>query len=459
MANWLNLGKDVVETLSGTHFNPLQSFVENRSRLNITLEDEKIDKIETGRVGGLGLTATRGQNTNYFCYSSLDEARNEQFELPGLLGVSGNGNEVGWDNITEYTMPLESKLDVKPNEAKRDRVLEADRSARQYDDRVTQVRVKYSEKKRKIQIVDRKGWIRSEPQQYVNFRVVVVAQEDGRRERGLARVAGYHGKEELFDERDPSTIAEDAANQAVTALEAKPVQAGPKTVVIGPGFGGTIFHEACGHGFEADHIYEDVSRYTGKMGEQVASEKVTFVDDGSLDNQYGSFRIDDEGTLSNRNVLIKDGVMQGIMCDRKYANLLDVEPTGNGRRESFNYPVLPRMTNTFIESGSADPDSIINDTENGVYAPRIGGGQVDPASGDFIFSITEGYKIEDGSIASPIRDAALVGNGPDVLKRIDAVGDDLELRPGICGKGQWVPVSVGQPTLRVQELTVGGQEQ
>jgi TldD protein len=457
MNNWLQLGQEAVETLSGGDFSTLQSFIENRTRLKMTLEDGKIDQVETGRIGGLALTATRGQNTNFFCYSSLNEARDDKPDLPGLLDIQESNGSVSWNEPTDYSMPVDSELTASPTDSKCDRIIEADRVARDYDDRVSQVRVNYSEKTRTIHVIDQDGWIRTEPQQFVNFRVVVIARDDGRRERGHGRIAGYRGEKELFEDRGPEEVASDAAEQAVTALEAEPVDAGPRTVVIGPGFGGTIFHEACGHGFEADHIFEDVSQYAGKMGDKVASEKVTFVDDGSLNNHYGSFCIDDEGTRSGRNVLIKDGIMQGMMSDRKYADLLGVEPSGNGRRQSFNYPVLPRMTNTFIESGTADPESIIEDTEDGIYAAHIGGGQVDPASGDFIFSITEGYQIEDGSITQPIRDAALVGNGPEVLNRIDAVGDDLELRPGVCGKGQWVPVTVGQPTLRVQELTVGGQ--
>lgn len=458
MTQWLDLAQDSVECLSGD-FDLLQAFVEETTRLKISLEDEAIDEIESGRKSGMALSAVRGQNTNFFCYSSPGECRDEIQELPDILDVGNDRNDkINWSPSEEKRMSVGGTLDVSPSETKTDRVREADRIAREHDDRIEQVRVTYLEKTRSIDVIDQSGWIRSEPQQSISFRVLVIAEDDGRRERGHERIAGYKG-EEIFKEQSPEDVARKAAKQATTALEATPVEQGPRTVVIAPGFGGTIFHEACGHGFEADHIYEDVSRYAGKMGETVASEKVTFVDDGSVDNQYGAFRIDDEGTPASKSVLIKDGVMEGIMSDRKYANLLGIEPSGNGRRESFNYPVLPRMTNTYIEEGDADPDAIVEDTEDGIYAAHIGGGQVDPASGDFIFSITEGYRIEDGEITTPIRDAALVGNGPDVLHRIDAVGNDLELRPGVCGKGQWVPVTVGQPTLRVRELTVGGQDE
>lgn len=457
MSDWTNLAKRAVETLSPGDFGTLQAYVEDKSRLKINLEDGELDEVLTGRESGLALTAVDGRNTNFFCFAAPGQLERDLEDLPGLLDLPGGTSDLDWESPGEYEMDVGSRLDVTPTEAKKERVLEADRRARAVDDRVQQVRVTYAEKTRSIDVVDRAGWIRSENQQFVNFNVLVIAGEAGQRERGHSRIAGYQGPE-IFEEKGPREVAEEAAEQAVTALEAEPVEPGPRTVVIGPGFGGTIFHEACGHGFEADHVYEDVSRYAGRMGETVASEKVTFVDEGAIDSLSGSFRIDDEGTPSRRNVLIKDGVMEGLMTDRKYADLLDIEPTGNGRRQSFNYPVLPRMTNTYIEAGDADPDSIVEDTEEGIYAAHIGGGQVDPASGDFIFSVTEGYRIENGEITTPIRDAALVGNGPDVLNRIDAVGDDLDLQPGICGKGQWVPVSVGQPTLRVRELTVGGQD-
>lgn len=455
---WMELGRNACASLNHPRFDLLQVFLESRRKFKLIYEDGRIDDMDTGRLSGMGISAVEGQNTNYFCFSSLDEARDEIEVVQDLFNLRDSERSTpDWDAPEQRTMPIRDDISGTPEEPKLERVKRADEAARDLDSRIHQVRVSYLEKHRRIAVLDREGWIRTEPQRYTNFRVVAIGEQEGRREKGYGRLAGYIG-EELFDQRTAEEVAREAAEQALTALEAEPVEPGPATVVIASGFGGTIFHEACGHGFEADHIYEDVSRYSDRMGESVASEQVTFVDDGSLDNEYGSYRFDDEGTPSKRNVLIKEGTMQGLMSDRKYARLLDIQPSGNGRRQSYRYPVLPRMTNTFIENGETDPESIIEDTEDGIYAAHIGGGQVDPASGDFIFSVTEGYRIEDGTITRPIRDAALVGNGPDVLNRIDAVGDDLELTPGVCGKGQWVPVSVGQPTLRVQELTVGGDE-
>jgi len=457
-ARWLSIARGAVEDCNVARFDLLQGFVERRERFQIVLEDGRIEDLESGCEVGLGLTAVEGERTHFYCFSDPDSVSEELRRSRDLLGIRpGEAGSISWGDPRERRMPIERPVDARPSESKLTRVRTADRTARDVDDRIEGVRVRYSESLRSIAVVDREGWIHAEPRCHTGFVVSAIAVEAGRRERGYGRLSGYRG-EELFDEKSEEELAREAAEQALTALDADPVQPGPTDVVIAPGFGGTIFHEACGHGFEADHIYQDVSRYSDSMGERVAADGVTFVDDASLDNLNGAFRFDDEGTPASRSVLIREGTMEEVLSDRKYAGLLGRNPTGNGRRQSFHHPVLPRMTNTFIEAGEADPEAIVEDTPEGLYAAHIGGGQVDPASGDFIFSVTEGYRIENGTITEPVRDAALVGNGPDVLRRIDAVGDDLELQPGVCGKGQWVPVTVGQPTLRVRDLTVGGEE-
>lgn len=454
---WESTARNAVSAWNGPRFDLLHAFLEYGERFHLVLEDGRIEDMECGVDAGMGLQAVEGERTHFFSFSDAESVAEELDRAREVLGAaSGEAHPVDWRDPEERRMPVERDVDARPARRKLERVRAADAIARERDDRIEQVRVRYTEKRRRVTVLDREGWIRSEPQCYTNFAVEAIAVDGDRRERGSARHAAYAG-EEILDQRPPEDLAREAVGRALTSLEADPVEPGPRDVVIGPGFGGTIFHEACGHGFEADHIYQDVSRYSDSMGEPVATENVTFVDDASIDNGNGSFRYDDEGTPSSRTVLIRDGVMREVLSDRKYARLLDRDPTGNGRRQSFRHPILPRMTNTFIEAGDADPEAILNDTGEGIYAAHIGGGQVDPASGDFIFSITEGYRIENGSLTEPIRGAALVGNGPDVLKRIDAVGDDLELRPGVCGKGQWVPVTVGQPTLRVRDLTVGGQ--
>ncbi len=454
---WLRTGRDAVDAWNVPRFDLLHAFLESGRRFRLVLEDGRIDDMECGVDVGMGLGAVEGERTHFFSFAEPGSVLDELARSGEVLGLRPRESEpMEWQDPQERRMPIDRDIDAEPSPEKLRRVREADSTARARDDRIEGVRVRYTEKRRRMAVVDRAGWIRSEPQRYTSLVVEAIAVDGSRRERGHGRLAGYEG-EEIFDRQSPAELAREAADRALTSLEAQPVEPGPKDVVIGPGFGGTIFHEACGHGFEADHIYQDVSQYSGRLGESVASEHVTFVDDGSIENQNGAFRFDDEGTPSSRTVLIRDGVMQNVLSDRKYAALLDREPTGNGRRQSFRHPILPRMTNTFIEAGDADPEAIVRETGDGIYAAHIGGGQVDPASGDFIFSITEGYRIENGRLTEPIRGAALVGNGPEVLNRIDAVGDDLELRPGVCGKGQWVPVTVGQPTLRVRDLTVGGE--
>jgi TldD protein len=262
---------------------------------------------------------------------------------------------------------------------------------------------------------------------------------------------------ELFDAFAPEHVGRKAARRALTLLDAVPAPSGRLPVVLKRGAGGVLFHEACGHGLEADHIHKDASVFRGRVGEQVASPHVTLVDDGAFGREWGTIAIDDEGHRARRNVLIERGVLTEYMWDVLRARKQGREPSGNGRRETYRHLPMPRMTNTFLLEGTTDPDDIVRSVDHGIYCVQLGGGQVDPASGDFVFGITEAYLIERGEITRPIRAAQLIGNGPDVLRMVDAVGNDFETWTGMCGKqGQSVPVSSGQPTVLVREMTVGG---
>jgi TldD protein len=263
---------------------------------------------------------------------------------------------------------------------------------------------------------------------------------------------------ELFDRIDVEDLARRAARQAITKLAARPAPAGTMPVVIGPGGGGVLFHEACGHGLEADHVAKGASAFTGKLGERVAAPGVTLVDDGTMSEEWGSLAVDDEGTPARRNVLIEDGVLTDYMWDFLRIRADGRERSGNGRRESYQHLPMVRMTNTYLLAGDEDPDDIVAGTERGIYIARLNGGQVNTATGDFVFGMREAYLIENGELTFPIRDGNLIGNGPDVLTRIDAVGRDFAMGgPGTCGKdGQGVAVGFGVPTLRVTALTVGG---
>ena len=306
-------------------------------------------------------------------------------------------------------------------------------------------------------IRDSDGTFASDDQVRTLFSVACVATGDAGMQTGresTGRPIGF----ELFNEFDIEELAERAANRALTKLNARPAPSGAMPVVIGSGGGGVLFHEACGHGLEADLVKKQASVFAGRVGETVASELVTLIDDGTMSKEWGAFAIDDEGRPAQKNTLIKDGQLVDYMWDGLRSRSQGRQSTGNGRRQSYQVLPMVRMTNTYIANGETDPADIIADTSNGVYVAHLGGGQVNTATGDFVFGMTEAYLIEDGRITSPIREGNLIGNGPEVLRQIDALGNDFEMgSPGTCGKdGQGVPVGDGTPTLRVQSMTIGG---
>lgn len=295
----------------------------------------------------------------------------------------------------------------------------------------------------------------------VRLNVVVIVEKDGRREQGIAGGGGRFGYQYFIDKEMALGYAREAVRQAIVNLEAVDAPAGTMQVVLGPGWPGILLHEAIGHGLEGDFNRKGTSAFSGRIGERVASEQCTVVDDGTIRDRRGSLNIDDEGTPTQNTVLIEKGVLTQYMQDTLNARLMGVASTGNGRRESYAHLPMPRMTNTYMLAGEYDPQEIIASVDNGVYAANFGGGQVDITSGKFVFSASEAYLIEKGKITRPIKGATLIGNGPDVLTRVSMVGNDLKLDTGVgtCGKeGQSVPVGVGQPSLRIDELTVGGTQ-
>jgi len=289
---------------------------------------------------------------------------------------------------------------------------------------------------------------------------MVLAQKNGVIQRASQGFGGQMGME-LFDANNPEALSRELAEAAVKMLDAGPAPAGEMTVVINNGWGGVLFHEACGHAMEADVVSKGSSAYTDMLGQRVASPLITAVDDGTIPGRRGSLRFDDDGTPSSHTVLIEEGILKGYMWDLVEARRMNRESTGNGRRQSFRHMPIPRMTNTYIAAGPHDPEEIIRSVNKGLYVKRLGGGQADIAKGDFVFTVTEGYLIKDGKLTAPVRGATLMGNGPQVLSEIDMVGIDFALDPGRgrCGKGQWVRVSVGQPTIRIPRLTVGGTDE
>jgi TldD protein len=352
-------------------------------------------------------------------------------------------------------------VQILPNEVPKTRKVEllerANEAARSIDKAVVQVSAGYGDSVRRILVANSEGVFAADDQVRTLFRVSVVASGDGGMQTGydsMGRTIGF----ELFDLYDVEELAAGAARQAVTKLKARPAPSGALPVVIKRGSGGVLFHEACGHGLEADLVGKGASVYRGKVGEMVASSLVTLIDDGTMSGEWGAIGIDDEGHHSQKNTLIENGVLTDYMWDYLRARKENHRQSGNGRRQSYMHLPMVRMTNTFVINGTSEPDDIVKATKNGVYVAKLGGGSVNTASGDFVFGMTEAYLIENGEITEPLREGNLIGNGPQVLRDIDLLGNDFAMgNPGTCGKdGQGVPVGDGQPTLRVKSLTIGG---
>ena len=334
-----------------------------------------------------------------------------------------------------------------------------DAAARARDPRVVQVSASLIGSWSVVEIIRADGHRVRDVRPLVRLNVQIVAEKNGRRETGFHGLGGRYLYDGLFEPEQWNGAIDMALANALVNLDSVAAPAGEMTVVLGPGWPGILLHEAIGHGLEGDFNRKGTSAFSGRIGERVAAKGVTVVDDGSLDNRRGSLTVDDEGTPTERTVLIEDGILKGYMQDRLNARLMGVAPTGNGRRESFAHAPMPRMTNTFMENGTEDPGEILRSAKSGIYAKSFGGGQVDITSGKFVFSCTEAYRIENGRLGAPIKGATLIGNGPDALTRVMAIGNDFALDEGVgvCGKGgQSVPAGVGQPTLLIEGLTVGG---
>ncbi|RUM32215.1 MAG: TldD/PmbA family protein [Aquifex sp.] len=432
-------------------------FYEKSRTTRMSLEDRKIDKLSHGFDEGVGLRLIKNGKT-YYGYTTNPTFENLK-ELAKII-ARGEGHgpvAIGKSYIRGWTEvlidPDKENLKFRAEILKR-----ADDKARSFGDNIKQVLAVLMDKSREILIINTLGEIAEDIQKRVVFFVEVVASDGEILQRGYESLGGRKGFE-IFNEIPPEVIAEKAAKRALLMLKAKPAPAGTFTVVMSSEAGGTMIHEAVGHGLEADLVQQGLSVYAGKLGEKVASELVTVVDDATLPHNNGSFTVDDEGVPAQRKVLIKDGILVGYMYDRLRAMKDGVESTGNGRRQSYAHIPIVRMTNTFIDKGKDNPDDIIKDTKKGIYVVKMGGGEVNTVTGDFVFEVMEGYMIENGEITYPIRGATLIGNGPKALKDVDAVGNDIGWAIGTCGKdGQGVPVTDAQPTIRIKQLTLGGVE-
>ncbi len=418
---------------------------------------------------GVGVRAIAGEKTG-FAYS-------DDIQPAALLAAAQSARAISRDGgscdaralahgqarapATRPLYPALDPVDSLGNEAKVEVLKRLDRYLRAADPRVQQVMVSLSGGVDTVLIARSDGVLGADVRPLVRLNVQVIVEQDGRRESGYAGGGGRHGYQELFADGRPEAFAREALRQALVNLEAIPAPAGVMPVVLGPGWPGVLLHEAVGHGLEGDFNRKGTSVYAGRIGERVAAPGVTIVDDGTLEGRRGSLTIDDEGTPTRCTTLIEDGILVGYMQDTLNARLMGVAPTGNGRRESFAHLTMPRMTNTYMRAGSHDPQEMIRSVKKGLYAVNFGGGQVDITSGKYVFSATEAYLIEDGRITAPVKGATLIGNGPETMQKVRMVGNDLALDEGvgICGKdGQSVPVGVGQPSLLIDGLTVGGTQ-
>jgi TldD protein len=426
------------------------------------LEDGIIREGSHGIEQGAGLRAVSGDKTGFAYTDSL--------ALPKLLDAAGAARAIaqagqhgaravaGRDEPTALYAPI-NPLDSLSEAEKIDLLRRADAEARAADPRVRQVIASLVAAHDMILVMDNSGQISGDVRPLVRMNVQVIVEHEGKREQGSAGGGARQGLDFFISEERALGYAREAVRQALVNLDAVAAPAGMLPVVLGPGWPGVLLHEAVGHGLEGDFNRKGTSAFAGRIGEQVASSLCTVVDDGTLPDRRGSLTIDDEGTPSQYNVLIENGVLKGYMQDKMNARLMGVAATGNGRRESYAHLPMPRMTNTYMLPGRHRPEEIIASVKNGLYAVNFGGGQVDITSGKFVFSANEAYLIEDGKVTRPVKGATLIGNGPDVMTQVSMVGDDLALDTGVgtCGKeGQSVPVGVGQPTLKIDQLTVGG---
>jgi TldD protein len=451
-----------IGTLLGREIDYGEVFIQSTRGESFGLEDGIVKDGSFGVEAGIGVRALAGEKTG-FAYSEdirLDGLQEAAKAAQSIAGAGAPRNLPsfrvgGYPSLYSAIDPISSLSD----EEKVSLLQRVDQVARAQDRRVQEVNVRISGNHETMLVMASDGTLAADIRPLVRFDVSVIVEHNGRRERGNAGGGGRRSLDSLVEGEWTDNLAKEAVRMALVNLEAVDAPAGPMPVVLGPGWPGVLLHEAVGHGLEGDFNRKGSSAFSNRVGEQVASPLCTVVDDGTLEARRGSLSVDDEGTQTQMTTLIENGVLKGYMQDKLNARLMNVAATGNGRRQSYAHVPMPRMTNTYMLPGQDMPEDIIRSVKNGIYAVNFGGGSVDITSGRFVFSATEAYRIEDGQVTAPIRGATLVGSGPEVMNRISMVGNDLDLDGGVgvCGKdGQSVPVGVGQPTLKVDEIVVGG---
>lgn len=477
MTDTLNTAKNTLLTQRGLELNDIQNTLDQLILPSIdqadlyfqsshseswVLEDSIVREGSFNIDQGVGVRAISGEKTG-FAYS-------DEIVLPALTQAAkaarsiasqgNNGQMQAWQKTSSPTLYDDSDpLHSITTEEKIDLLKQIDETARKKDPRVKQVMVGLSGSQSTILVANSEGILSGDVRPLIRLNVNVIVEEDGRIEKGGAGGGGRFGYEYFLNDGMAMSYVDEAIEHALINLKADAAPAGTMPVVLGPGWPGILLHEAIGHGLEGDFNRKETSAFSGRIGERVASPEVTVVDDGTIEKRRGSLNVDDEGTPTSSTTLIERGILKGYMQDKHNARLMGVTPTGNGRRESYAHLPMPRMTNTYMLGGEHDPGEILASVDKGIYAVQFDGGQVDITNGKFVFSASQAYMIENGKVTTPVKGATIIGNGPDVLTRVSMVGNDMALDSGIgtCGKdGQSVPVGVGQPTIRIDDITVGG---
>lgn len=456
------LANDILNAGLSTGADFAEIFIESNIKSSVNTINGRVTKALSGRDFGLGIRLFAGDKVVYVYTNDMERENLIKTAKQAALSIKG-GNKAAVSDFTvnDYRMNNRHTVKIMPNEIKRKTIVDmlssASDTAFGYDSLITQTSMGYADSIQDICVINSEGlWVND---RRVRTRASVSAVASNEREKqvgyfGPGALKGY----ELYDSLNLNDIAIEAARSAVTMLKADNCPSGKMPVVIDNGFGGVIFHEACGHGLEAAAVSKNASVFAGKIGQQIAGSKVTAIDDGTIPNSWGSINVDDEGEVARKNVLIENGILKGYMVDRFNGKKIGMKSTGSSRRESYKYVPVSRMTNTYIAAGTDRKEDIIANTEYGLYAKYMGGGSVNPASGEFNFAVNEGYIIRNGKICEPVRGATLIGKGSEVLMDIDMVSDNLSLAEGMCGASSGsVPVCVGQPMIRVKNITVGGR--
>ncbi|MGM0436837.1 MAG: TldD/PmbA family protein [Bacillota bacterium] len=452
---------DVISASLSTGGDFAEVFVENKKNNKIRMLSGKIDEANSGRDYGLGIRIFEGTNVIY-AYTNNDSYDNLiKVARKAAAALKGKGNQKKL-NFNETNINNKHKIKIYPDQKtqmdKVDIMNKAHSYADNYSDLISQVVVNYFDIDQDVLIANSEGLFVKDRRVRSRIMISAIATKNGEKQTGFYGPGAHQGFEFLKN-IDIEDYAKEAARTAVTMVEADYAPSAKMPVIIDNEFGGVIFHEACGHGLEATSVAKNNSVFANKIGEKVASELVTAIDDGTIPNGWGSQNIDDEGHPMQKNILIENGILKGYMIDKLNGRRMNMEATGSSRRQSYKYAPTSRMTNTYIANGDSSKDEIISNTEYGLYAKYLGGGSVDPATGEFNFNVREGYIVRDGEIAEPVRGATLIGKGSEILKNIDMVGDNLALAEGMCGSiSGSVPAGLGQPILRVSELTVGGRK-